>query len=443
MNSRSHRLNAVFNLMGGASTSLMILVLPYFLTRYLSQADYAAWIVGFQVAIYVPMFGLGIHHLINRTVAHHLAQKEFTQLQTSVLAALQMLLILFMLSVLFVWFMGPYVIEFAKAPENLRESILTVWYRVGFASCLGLLSFFFFGCFGGAQRYEWENLYKVMLSLSFIGVVASIGSIQGELSPSLLSNVYGISIAIAMSVLVFGFFRQHLVSLPRHLYFHMPTLKEYSKGLYGTAVWQLAMLLISGFDILIVSRVDFLSVPGYSIALSFLVFLTGSISAVVSPCLPRFAAELGQPNHGQFKILFFNYQSRLLQIMGVILIVLLLIPNTLWEILLKDSAPAFINVFAVLLLATYIRFITVLYTLAVVSANMQHKVILSPLLEGFTNLSLSIVLGYWLGAIGVAIGTLIGAVVCLGFHSFYNIPRTQQAIPLNRLAILFPWGIAR
>lgn len=143
MSSRSHRLNAVFNLMGGASTSLMILVLPYFLTRYLSQEDYAAWIVGFQVALYVPMFGLGIHHLINRAVAHHLARQEFTQLQTSVLAALQMLLILFMLSLLFVWFIGPYVIEFAKAPGNLRESILTVWYRVGFASCLGLLSFFF------------------------------------------------------------------------------------------------------------------------------------------------------------------------------------------------------------------------------------------------------------------------------------------------------------
>lgn len=443
MSSRSHRLNAVFNLMGGASTSLMILVLPYFLTRHLSQADYAAWVVGFQVAIYVPMFGLGIHHLINRTVAHHLARQEYSQLQTSALAALQVLLILFVLSLLFVYLAGPYVIEFAKAPENLRESILTVWYRVGIASCIGLLSFFFFGCFGGAQRYEWENLYKAILSLSFIGAVAGFGLMQGELTTALLSNMYGAAIGMAMGSLAFGFLRQRLVSLPGHFRFHQPTLKEYFKGLYGTAVWQLAMLLIAGFDILIVSRVDFLSVPGYSIALSFLVFLTGSISAVVSPCLPRFAAELGQPNHGQFKTLFFNYQSRLLQIMGVILIVLLVIPNTLWENLLKDSAPAFIHVFAVLLLATCIRFITVLYTLAVVSANMQHKVILSPLLEGFTNLSLSIVLGYWLGSIGVAIGTLIGSIVCLVFHSLYNIPRTQAAIPLNIGAIVFPWGIAK
>jgi O-antigen/teichoic acid export membrane protein len=316
----------------------MILVLPYFLTRHLSQADYAAWIVGFQVAIYVPMFSLGIHHLINRNVAYHLAQQEFIQLQTSALSALQILLFLFMLSLLFVWFIGPYVVEFAKAPENLRDSILTVWYRVGFASCFGLLSFFFFGCFGGMQRYEWENLYKATLSLSFIGIVTSISLIQGEFSPTLLSNIYGIAIAIAMSILVFGFFRQRLINLPRHYRFHQPTLKEYSKSLYGISVWQLAMILISGLDILIVSRVDFLSVPGYAIALSFLVFLTGSISAVLSPCLPRFVTELSKSNYGQFRALFVIYQSRLLKIIGFIFIFLLLLPNSLWEMLLKDSA---------------------------------------------------------------------------------------------------------
>jgi O-antigen/teichoic acid export membrane protein len=421
----------------------MILVLPYFLTRYLSQANYAAWVVGFQVALYVPMFGLGIHLLINRTVAHHLARQEHEQLQASVLGALQMLLVLFTLSLLFVWLAGPYVVAFSNAPENLRDSILTVWYRVGIVSCIGLFSFFFFGYFGGIQRYEWENLYKVILSSSFISAIAILGFMQGGLTPELLSNLYGVAIALGMTVLLFGFLRQNIALLPKHIRFHAVTLKSYFRGLYGTAVWQLAMLLISGFDILIVSRVDFLSVPGYSIALSFLVFLTGSISALISPCLPRFAAELGQPNHGQFKALFFIYQSRLLKIMAFSLVALLLVPNTVWEFLLKDSAGAFVQVFSILLVATSIRFITVLYSLALVSANLQHRVILSPLLEGCANLAFSIVLGYWFGATGVAIGTLIGALLCLGFHSLYNIPRTRASIPLNNGAIIFPWGIAK
>ena len=443
MSARSHRLNALFNLIGGASTSLMILVLPYFLTRYLSQANYAAWVIGFQAAIYVPMFGLGIHLLINRTVAHHLARQEHEQLQASVLGALQMILILFGLSLLFVWLAGPYLVAFSNAPENLRESILTVWYRVGIASCLGLFSFFFFGYFGGVQRYEWENLYKVILSLSFISTIAILGLMHGGLTPELLSNLYGAAIALGMTLLLYGFMRQKIVLLPNYVRFDRVTLKSYFRGLYGTAVWQLAMLLISGFDILIVSRVDFLSVPGYSIALSFLVFLTGSISALISPCLPRFAAELSQPNHGQFKGLFILYQSRLLKIMAVALIVLLLIPNVLWELLLKESAVAFVQVFPILLVATSIRFITALYSLALVSANLQHRVILSPLLEGCANLAFSIALGYWFGAIGVAIGTLIGALLCLGFHSLYNIPRTRASIPLNNSAIIFPWGIAK
>ena len=178
----------------------MILVLPYFLTRHLSQANYAAWVVGFQVAVYVPMFGLGIHLLINRTVAHHLARQEYEQLQASVLGGLQMLLILFALSVLFVWLAGPYIVAFSNAPENLRDSILTVWYRVGIASCVGLFSFFFFGYFGGIQRYEWENLYKVILSLSFISTIAIFGFMRGGLTPELLSNLYGVAIALGMTV---------------------------------------------------------------------------------------------------------------------------------------------------------------------------------------------------------------------------------------------------
>ena len=49
-----------------------------------------------------------------------------------------------------------------------------------------------------------------------------------------------------------------------------------------------------------------------------------------------------------------------------------------------------------------------LYSLAIVAANLQSQIIFSPLLEGFVSLGLNIVLGFWLGPVGVAIGTLCG-----------------------------------
>ena len=80
-----------------------------------------------------------------------------------------------------------------------------------------------------------------------------------------------------------------------------------------------------------------------------------------------------------------------------------------------------------------------LYSLAIVAANLQSQVIFSPLLEGFVSLGLNIVLGFWLGPVGVAIGTLCGAITCLIFHFIYNIQRLHQQIPLKRVTLIFPW----
>jgi hypothetical protein len=64
-------------------------------------------------------------------------------------------------------------------------------------------------------------------------------------------------------------------------------------------------------------------------------------------------------------------------------------------------------------------------------------VTVSPLLEGGTNLIFSIFLGLRYGAIGVAEGTLIGAVVGTLAHILYNMPRTRQEILVSIRAFVF------
>ena len=160
---------------------------------------------------------------------------------------------------------------------------------------------------------------------------------------------------------------------------------------------------------------------------------------MLGPCLPRFAAELGKANHGQFVQIFVAYQTKLILLIGGLLIVLILLPPQLWDVLLKDSAATFNLVFPILLAATCLRLITLLYSLAVIAANVQHRIIFSPLLEGVVNLVSSIALAYWLGAIGVAIGTLIGAIICVLFAALYNISRTVDAVPISALTMMYPW----
>ena len=443
----SHRANALFNLLGGASTSLLVLVLPYLLARYLSAEEFAAWVIGFQASLYIPLLGLGIQHVINRSVAHALASQQardsvtlHEQLQT----AWRLVLILAFLGAAVIGVGGFFLMELTQAPAAYESTILGVWYRVGLASALGLLSLFFFGYFGGLQRYEWENAYKAMVAIGFLSLVL-MGIWQfGGINPITLANDFAIAIAMGLLILMLAFGLQHPKAQWRDALgvWHPPTGKNYLRGIYGTSMWQVAMLMITGFDILIVARLDFLAVPGYAIALSIMTFLTGFMGALVSPCLPRFAAELAKPQQGQFQHLFLVYQQRLIIACLAISLTLWVLPSALWTMLFGEAAPVFQMVMPILLVANCIRYLTILYTLALVSANLQHRVVVTPLMEGAINVSASVLLGWWLGPIGVALGTLLGALFCLGAHAFYNTARTRSVLPLTPAWILWPWKVA-
>jgi O-antigen/teichoic acid export membrane protein len=75
------------------------------------------------------------------------------------------------------------------------------------------------------------------------------------------------------------------------------------------------------------------------------------------------------------------------------------------------------------------------YATLLLGTGQQKQVIISPLAEGITNLVASIVGAYYLGAVGVALGTLVGSFVSIGMHLFYNVPRTALIL-VNRSQLI-------
>ena len=441
MNKRLYQTNALLNLAGGASSACMVLILPYLLNRLLSQQDYAIWVLGFQAVLYVPMLGLGIHQILNRTIAHSLALGDFSQLQRQLGSGFLLVLLLASMVGILVWVSSPYVGLLSGASSGADQQIGLVWRTIGSGASVGLLSLFFFGCFGGQQRYEWENAYKAMIALGFLSLVwwADIQAIT--LTPLTLAFAYVMVIGGAMTLLVWRFIYSDVFSWRMLKQWHFPTVKSYLRSMYGYGVWQIGILMVSGLDLWIVARVYFAAVPGYAIALSFLVFLSGSISAIAGPCLPLFAAHLAKADQSAFVVLFLVWQKRLLVLVAALCTLLWFTPNAFWQFLLQDSAPIFTQVFPILLLASCLRLSTLLYSLAILSANLQHRIVLSPLVEGSVNLACSVLLGLYIGVIGVALGTLLGALVCLALHALYNIPRTADKIPLTPKALIAPWTV--
>lgn len=441
MNKRLYQTNALLNLAGGASSACMVLILPYLLNRLLSQQDYAIWVLGFQAVLYVPMLGLGIHQILNRTIAHSLALGDFSQLQRQLGSGFLLVLLLASMVGTLVWVSSPYVGLLSGASSGADQQIGLVWRTIGSGASVGLLSLFFFGCFGGQQRYEWENAYKAMIALGFLSLVwwADIQAIT--LTPLTLAFAYVMVIGGAMTLLVWRFIYSDVFSWRMLKQWHFPTVKSYLRSMYGYGVWQIGILMVSGLDLWIVARVNFAAVPGYAIALSFLFFLSGSISAIAGPCLPLFAAHLAKADQSAFVVLFLVWQKRLLVLVAALCTLLWFTPNAFWQFLLQDSAPIFTQVFPILLLASCLRLSTLLYSLAILSANLQHRIVLSPLVEGLVNLACSVLLGLYIGVIGVALGTLLGALVCLALHALYNIPRTADKIPLTPKALIAPWTV--
>ena len=91
----------------------------------------------------------------------------------------------------------------------------------------------------------------------------------------------------------------------------------------------------------------------------------------------------------------------------------------------RDYASHALATGLVLVGAQTIRLTLMPYALVGFSAGQQNRMLVSPFAEGLVNLVVSLVLIRWIGAIGVAMGTLCGAVVGIVIHFGVSMPRTD------------------
>lgn len=437
MRPQSHPINALLNLLGGASMSVMVLWVPYWLNQSIGPNQYALWALANQVLAYIPLLGFGMNQILTRSVASALTQPDQPNFAKYLSTGFWIMLGLMGLSAVIVGLSGLWIDHLLPVETPERAHFQQMWWVLGGAGSVGLLSLYFFGVFGGYQQYLWENAYKSILVFSF---VLGLWVLQASDTLTLehLVWMYGIALGIALLFLIIIYFCK---GLPRPHWSNAETgtARQFARGMYGLGIWQFSMVFISGLDLWIVARIEFAAVPGYALALSLMAFLMGVGGALFSPSLPIFANALEETDHARFVVMFRRYQRWLMATSFGITLIIFTLPQTFWINLLGPSSSAFITVMPILLIATVLRLLTLLYAYALIGANRQHQVIASPLLEGIVNVIVSIALGIWLGPIGVALGTLVGAVLCLAMATLYNIPRLHYHVPVRASDLLFPW----
>jgi len=418
--------NALASVARGSAAALVAVILPPFLTRLMSPDAYGAWLLVLQLSAFVGYLDFGIQTAIGRFVARASEQGDTEhrdRIVTTSLAVLTAAGIAGIVGSVGLALLLPRV--FHQVPQLLLAEVRVAFVLVGGSLAVGLPCSVFNGIFIGLQRYEVPAAIiagsRVISAVSLVILVRHGGNLiqMGAAVAAVNLASYALQYLMYRTMAPRVEFSTHLVSrnAGRELF-------DYCLSL---SIWSFAMLLVSGLDVSLVGYFEFDKLAYYAVTATLITFLAGLQNAVFHVMIPSAAVLHARKNSvqlGQMMITATRYGVFVLLVTGLPLIFAGKYILTLWV------GPRYAleggRILQVLTAANMIRLSAVPYAMTLIGTGQQRLVILTPLLEGASNLTASIIAGYFFGAIGVAVGTLVGGIVGVSGNFVYNMPRTSE-----------------
>jgi O-antigen/teichoic acid export membrane protein len=418
--------NAAANVARGSAAALVALAVPPFLTRLLPPEKYGAWALVLQLAAYVSYFEFGIQTAVGRFVARENERGEFEHRNKIVNTALALLSVAGLLALILIALIVIFLPRvFRGMPAGLYPDVRIALALVGGSLAVGLPASVFSGIFVGLQRYEIPAAIvagsRIVSGLLLVAIAQRTGNITAM-------AVSVAAVNLASCGLQWFMYRRMVSDIPLSLRLVSSQVgRELAGYCFSLSVWSFSMLLVSGLDLTLVGVFDFQKVAFYAVAANLVIFIAGLQNAIFHAMMPSAAvlqARGASLELGRMVIDGTRYGMFLLLLTGL---PLLLAAKPILKVWVgPDYAVQAALLLKVLVIANVVRLSTVPYVVALVGTGQQRLVVVTPLLEGITNLGVSVLAGYYWGAAGVALGTLCGALVGLGGIVFYNMPRTTE-----------------
>lgn len=418
--------NAAANVLRGTAAAAVAIALPPVLTRTMSIEAYGAWALVLQVSAYVAYLDFGLQTAVARFVAHSSETKHWNRRDSVVSTAALSLAVAAVVGIL-----ASITLAFA-VPSLFRQITPTILpdmrialFLVAGSMAIGLPISALHGVFVGLQRNE---LSALIISASRLGAafMIAIAATRGYGLRTFAFITVGTNIASYAAAYVV--FRVHAPAiLIRLRLFSAAVGKELAAYCYSLTIWSVSMLLISGLDLTIVGVFEYHAVPHYAVASSLVIFVAGIQNAIFSALMPAAAVLDARGNAeelGRMLISSTRYSTFLLLLSGVPLVIFGSYVLNLWV------GPAYaehaIWILRILVAANVVRLTLTPYAVILIGTGQQRLVTVSPIVEGVINLVVSVVAAELLGAVGVAVGTLVGSIFCVAAGYFYNMPRTAS-----------------
>jgi O-antigen/teichoic acid export membrane protein len=418
--------NGFANIARGGTGAFVTILLPPFLTKLLTQDAYGTWLLILQLSAYVNVLDFGIQTAVGRFVAHSNERQDARyrdSIISTALAILSGLSCLAIVGILGLAWQLP--VLFRDMPQELHQEAQLALLLVGGSLAIGLPFTVFGGIFIGLQRYDIPAWILGLSKLIGGGLVILIA----YATHSIAWMAVGIAITSigASSTQLFASRKLDRNIRVEARLVSKKTGQELLTYCAGLSVWTLGMLLVSGLDTTIVGFFDYKSVVYYSIAISLTNFIVSLHTSLISVLLPAAAvmdARGDEKGLGELLVSSTRYGLLILLFTSIPLIVASKWLITVW--IGSDYADHTTILLQVLVIANVVRLSGAPYAVIVAATGQQRLVILSPIVEGVSNLFLSLLMTSIIGALGAAIGTVLAGLAGIAFHFFYNLPRTKN-----------------
>lgn len=434
--------NIVASLARVVAISLIALVLPAYLTHHLPVTTYAAWVLILQLGAYVSYLDLGIQTGVSKFVAEYNARGDHAGAGRHASAGLALMIFAGLLGIACTLILAWEVPRlFSKMPSNLYHDVRISVVLVGCSLSFGLICSVYSAVFLGLQRYAIPMTLSIVNRASFAAIVLAVVALHGNLA------TMGIAVALVntatglLQVVAWREKASHIRISARLV--DLRVLTAVARYCSMQSIWTVSMLCVTGLDIAIVGHFDYVQTAYYSIATLPTSFALSIIGAMMGPLMPassamsthRSAAEMGN-----LLASITRYSTAILLLTGL--------PLMVWgfPILRLWVGPTYalhtLRYLRILVLANVIRNLCAPYATMIAATGRQGAATITAISEAVVNLGSSIYLASRFGAIGVALGTLLGSFVSVALHFAITMHFTHETLAISR-SRLFLTGLLR
>ena len=423
--------NGLANVAKGGATALVALILPHFLTRSLDHDRFAAWSLMLQLAAYASVLDFGLQTAVARFLAFYTERGDIERRNWLVNTALALLSAAAILGVLAICLVVSVLSHlFSGIPPFLLSELRTATLLLGGSTALLLPFSVFSGVLVGLHRNEQVALAvgtsRILGALSVLLVVGHTHSLVAFAACIGITNLLG---AVFQLIRVRALLPTLRIS---YSLVRKAMVRELGTYCTGLTAWSLSMVLVSGLDLIIVGHFEFAAVGYYSVAASVVTVFNGLDGALCSALMTPVAALHASRDLRSIRNVILS-ATRLNTLANLLaLSALLLCGGFLLRVWVGASyAYPAIRILDILMIAYVVRLVANPYAFMLIATDQQKHGIAQAVIEGVTNFGTSILGALWWGPVGVAVGTLIGAICGLVWTSIFTL-RWVREIPLGR-----------